>query len=129
MPGLNVPYGVQFKGIRQVVGPGGRPDTGPGWREMGKKNDKRFCYASLPGAGGKEFMGQVGGKEYFLSVVVVFCGRESRARRNTASFCCPSFSKLARLLAVASVCLLLEAVGWWVATVRLEDSESSSGLW
>lgn len=63
VPGLNVPYGIEFKGIRQVLGPGGKPDNGPGWREMGRKKDKKFCFASLPGAGGKEFMGQVR-KEY-----------------------------------------------------------------
>lgn len=57
MPGLNVPYGIPFKGTRHgAVGKA----AGPGWREMGKKDDKRFCFASLPGAGGREFMGQVG---------------------------------------------------------------------
>lgn len=62
MPGLNVPYGIPFRGIRQeaVVGVGSELKRGPGWREMGSKNDKRFCYASLPGTAGKEFMGQVG---------------------------------------------------------------------
>lgn len=61
VPGLNLPYGIEFTGIRQgVVGAGGKPDSGPGWREMGRNNDKKFCFASLPGGGGKEFMGQVG---------------------------------------------------------------------
>ncbi len=62
VPGLNVPYGIPFRGIRQeaVVGMGSKPERGPGWREMGRSNDKKFCFASLPGTAGKEFMGQVG---------------------------------------------------------------------
>jgi len=62
VPGLNVPYGMPFRGIRQeaVVGVGSKAKRGPGWREMGSNGDKRFCYASLPGTAGKEFMGQVG---------------------------------------------------------------------
>lgn len=56
VPGLNVPYGLGFEGMRQgAVG----SEAGPGWREMGRKNDKQFCYASLPGEGGREFMGEV----------------------------------------------------------------------
>lgn len=60
VPGLNVPFGVPFHGMRQgrqIAGSGVAP--GPGWREMGTKKDKKFCFASLPGAGGKAFMGQV----------------------------------------------------------------------
>lgn len=61
VPGLNVPYGMQFKGTRQGVVGEGKTENGPGWRKMGTKTDKQYCFASLPGAGGKEFMGQVGG--------------------------------------------------------------------
>lgn len=51
---------MQFKGIREVVVQKGKASSGPGWRKMGTKKDKQFCFASLPGGGGKEFMGQVG---------------------------------------------------------------------
>lgn len=61
VPGLNVPYGMRFEGFREGVdGEGKMTGSGPGWRKMGTKKDKQFCFASLPGAGGKEFMGQVG---------------------------------------------------------------------
>lgn len=60
VPGLNVPYGMRFKGIREGVVGKGKASSGPGWRKMGTIKDKKFCFASLPGAGGKEFMGQVG---------------------------------------------------------------------
>ncbi|CAM9586597.1 unnamed protein product [Scytosiphon promiscuus] len=59
VPGLNVPFGLPFRGMRQgrqIAGSG--QARGPGWREMGIKKDKKFCFASLPGAGGKAFMGQ-----------------------------------------------------------------------
>ncbi|CAM9761331.1 unnamed protein product, partial [Ectocarpus sp. 4 AP-2014] len=64
VPGLNVPYGIQFTGMRESQHAegghgGGGSGGGPGWRQMGTKEDKRFCFASLPGAGGREFMGQV----------------------------------------------------------------------
>lgn len=57
VPGMNVPYGLRFGGIRKGRG---EKLAGPGWREMGGKSDKQFCFASLPGAAGKDFMGQVG---------------------------------------------------------------------
>lgn len=60
VPGLNVPYGIPFRGLRKGAVVGGRAERGPGWREMGRNDDKKFCYASLPGTAGKEFMGQVG---------------------------------------------------------------------
>lgn len=64
VPGLNVPYGIQFTGMRESQHAkggrgGGGSGGGPGWRQMGTKEDKRFCFASLPGAGGRGFMGQV----------------------------------------------------------------------
>ena len=41
----------------------GQMENGPKWRQMGKRDDKRFCFASLPGAAGKEFMGEVNGSD------------------------------------------------------------------
>ena len=63
VPGMNVPYGLEFKGLRERGRPGhggnsGR-GAGPGWREMGIRKDKSFCFASLPGSAGRPFMGEV----------------------------------------------------------------------